>query len=243
MISLVIPAYNEAKMIVHTLQACSDYLAGRFEKAQIILADDGSTDDTLILARSVPGIEVVSYPENRGKGFALRQGMKRAEGELVFFTDADLPYGVEHIARAVRLFRQGADMVIGCRDDARNGYPLTRKVVSRGCQALCSRFLHLPAYDMQCGFKALTREAARLLLPKCRLDGFGFDMELLCLADKYDMKISTLPVRMQQYRADSKVKLLSDSWRVMKDLIKMKQLDRKAGDRSGALYREKSANA
>ncbi len=226
MVSLIIPAYNEEKEIGRTLTYCQRYLSYHFPEYQLIAVDDGSMDDTVEEARRVRGVNILSYPQNRGKGYAVRQGMQLANGDAVFFTDADLPYSLGHLTTALRLIETGADVVIGCRDRERAGYPPVRKILSRGCQALSARVLQSESYDMQCGFKGISRRAVREILPMMQIDDFGFDMELLYLAEKYGMNIRSIPVTIREHRRSSRVHCLSDSCRMAKDMLKIRQMDR-----------------
>mgnify|MGYP002510135594 CR=1 FL=1 len=226
MVSLIIPAYNEEKEIGRTLTCCKEYLSHYLPNHQLIVVDDGSTDHTLEEIQCVKGIHILSYPQNRGKGYAVRQGMRLAGGEAVFFTDADLPYRLEHLLSAVQLIEKGADVVIGCRDQAREGYPLIRKFLSRGCQTLSAWVLQSDSYDTQCGFKGVSRRVARELLPLAQIDDFGFDIELLYLAEKYGLNIKSIPVVMSQQRRDTHVHYLSDSYKIAKDMLKIRRLDK-----------------
>lgn len=226
MVSLIIPAYNEEKIIAQTVLFCQKYLSYHLPEYQLIVVDDGSTDNTLEEASRVKGVNILSYPRNRGKGYAVRQGMQVAGGDMVFFTDADLPYHLKYLQSGLRLMEQGADVVIGNRDHSRTGYPPVRKMLSRGCQALSGLVLQSESYDTQCGFKGVSRRVVRNILPMAQIDDFGFDMELLYLAEKYGMNIKSIPVTMQEHRQDTHVHVLSDSYKIAKDMLKIRQLDR-----------------
>ena len=113
-ISLIIPAYNEEKQILNTLVSVIEYMEEKTAPYEIIVVNDGSRDKTAEMAKSLePYIRLISYEENHGKGYAVAKGVKAAEGEYIFFTDADLSYSPDYIYAGEKLLSGGAEMVIG----------------------------------------------------------------------------------------------------------------------------------
>jgi len=225
-ISLVIPAYNEARIIADTVRAAEEYLSGAFSDYELIIVDDGSTDSTLACAAAAGSdkVRVIGYEENRGKGYAVRTGMMAAEGELVFFTDADAAYGFEAIGKAVSLFESThADAVLGSRrltNGAYDAYPPLRRTASH-CFALLTRLAAGINYDTQCGFKGFTKQASEKVFPHCTIDGFAFDFEAMMIFSELGMTAEQMPVRIINHR-ESTVHVLRDSLRMFADILKIR---------------------
>jgi len=167
-LSVIIPAYNEAPRIERTLEQLAGYLRAKVSEFEIVVVDDGSTDDTsrkvTLAAQKEPRVRLVSLPANRGKGFAVRQGVVAAKGDVICFTDADLSTPVEEIEKGADGLRQGAPVVIASRRhpgsviSLRQG--LLRDWIGRGFNRFVRALLSLPFEDTQCGFKCFSRQAA-----------------------------------------------------------------------------------
>ncbi len=219
-VSLVIPAYNENSLIKDTVKTCLDHLRSNFGEWELIVVDDGSTDGTADAAREASGGEaqVISYPENRGKGCAVRTGVLASKGDVVIYTDADLAYGLEVVPAAVAA-AEDCDVVIGSRRLHKNGYagytPM-RLLASRVFGALV-RVLSGMDYDTQCGFKCFKRQAADRVFSMCRTDGFAFDFEAMMLARRLGLTVKQLPVTIINHR-QSKVHLMRDAMRMLRDV-------------------------
>lgn len=239
-LSVVIPAYNEEGAIAETLQSVSDYFRSTGLRYEVLVVDDGSTDHTrevvLEHARSDTSVQVLQLPQNRGKGAAVRRGVQEARGEVICFIDADLPYRLQNLGDAIALVQSGVtDIAIGARDlresESDQSYPWLRKFMGRGF-SLIVRALLVPAIpDTQCGMKAFSAEAAKLLFSESKLNGFGFDFEVLFLANKYGFRFERIPVVMS-HRHASKVNLLTDSLRMLADLFRVRWLDRRMAYRA-----------
>lgn len=230
-ISFVIPAYNEENRILHTINTILDFLKEHFNEYEIIVVDDGSTDQTVQILKKFPQeyLRVICLDRNHGKGQAIKTGMAAAEGRYCFFTDADLPYRLDSVLHAMNIFNDtDAQLVIGSRnlftDRPDAPYPLHRKVMSKVFSIYMNMVLGLGISDTQCGFKGFTREAAKSIFPVLTIQGFGFDVELLYIAKKYGMQIQSIPVNLR-YTEDSKINIVSDSVKMVLDTLKVKGND------------------
>ena len=223
-LSVVIPAYNEARRLPATLTTLHEYLSGRSYAWEVIVADDGSEDETPAIvqefARTHPGFQVHTFP-HRGKGAAVKQGMLAAHGEYRFLCDADLSMPIEHLSRLLPPDAPAADIVIGSREAPgarRIGEPRRRHLMGRVFNVF-TRLLATPGIaDTQCGFKVFNAGAATALFPRQTLDGFAFDAEILFLARKHNFTTAEVGIDWH-YRAESKVRPFRDGWRTLRDLL------------------------
>ncbi len=232
--SLCIPMYNESSIIKETAQTLSDYMSQNFEDYEIIFSDDGSKDSCgdMVREMSLPCVRVVGYEQNMGKGYAVRTAMLAAEGDIVMFTDADLAYGTDVIKEVYETFQKNpdADMVIGSRNlhkDGYEGYTAIRKLASKAYIKVLAIVGGFKLSDSQCGCKAFSGEAVKKIFPRCEVNRFAFDFECILWAVKFGMKIVEMPVKIINHR-ESKVNVLKDSFRMVKDLLKMKKRIKKA---------------
>ena len=226
--------YNEISIIKETAQTLSDYMSENFEDYEIIFANDGSRDgcDKAVEEMGLPCVRVVGYEENRGKGYAVRLAMLAAEGDIVMFTDADLAYGTDVIKRVYNTFAENpdADMVIGSRNlskDGYEGYTAIRKLASKVYIKVLSIIGGFKLSDSQCGCKAFTGKAAKQIFSRCEVDRFAFDFECILWAVKFGMRIVEMPVKIINHR-ESKVSVLRDSFKMVRDILKMKKRIKKA---------------
>ena len=233
-ISVVVPAYNEAGSIEPNLERIVEYLSAKFSPFEVIVVDDGSTDGTpqsvAQMARKEPRITVVAFPTNRGKGFVVRQGMLKAEGEHVLFTDADLSTPVEAIAKGLKGLEEGSPVVIASRRHAQSVIVLhqawAREAVGRVFNLVVRSLLSLPFQDTQCGFKCFSREAAREIFSLARMDGFAFDVEILVIARRLGYRVREIPVYWTD-SLNSKVRPVRHLSRIVGDLLKIYWNDRR----------------
>ncbi|MBI2230687.1 MAG: glycosyltransferase family 2 protein [Deltaproteobacteria bacterium] len=208
-LSVIVPAYNEAQRLPKTLGRVSEYFAGKSLAYEIIVVLDGPTDGTRELVRSlvcqIPHVRIIDRVVNRGKGFAVKEGMLAARGQLRLFCDADNSTDIAHFDRMKRLFDQGCDLVIA----------------SRSPKDAPGRRLAVPGiWDTQCGFKAFRAEAAERIFSKLTIDRWGFDIEVLALARALNYKIGIIPAHWVN-DARSHVRNI-DYLRVLRDTFKVR---------------------
>jgi dolichyl-phosphate beta-glucosyltransferase len=199
-ISIIIPAYNEAKRLPASLVKVREYLSvSQWEFAEIVVVDDGSVDNTVQLARDA-GVRVLQNPTNRGKGFSVKHGILEAKGEWALVTDADLssPIGeLEKLWNAAE--HEGAQVALGSRAVDRSlvgvHQPMLREATGRVFNAVMRLVTGLPFKDTQCGFKLFQTGVGRKVFSCQQLDGFGFDVEVLFIARKLGFRAVEVPVR------------------------------------------------
>jgi len=204
-LSIVIPAYNEENRIGRTLIETFDYLDRQNYSSEVIVVNDGSTDHTVETVRNFESraggrLRLIENPGNRGKGYSVRNGMLQAAGEIALFYDADLATPTSEIVKVVEPIVEGSyDVVFGSRAIDRSligtRQSLFRETVGRGANLVQFAFTGLRFKDTQCGFKAFRREAAQSVFRLQRIDGFGFDPEILFIAKKQGWRLLETPVR------------------------------------------------
>jgi dolichyl-phosphate beta-glucosyltransferase len=199
-LSIIIPAYNEERRLPATLQAIASYLGSRsWEFVEVLVVNDGSRDRTAAVARAA-GTRVIENPGNRGKGFSVRHGMLKAEGDWLLFTDADLSAPIEELDKLWRMAEnENAEVAIGSRALDRSligvRQPRAREFAGRIFNLVMRAVTGLPFHDTQCGFKLFQRAAALEIFRRQRLDGFGFDVEALYIAARRGYRVLEIPVR------------------------------------------------
>lgn len=202
-ISIVIPAFNEAFRIGSSLDSMIEYLSRHFERYEILVVDDGSTDRTVEVVEGFSGAPVrcLKNESNRGKGFSVRRGMLAARHDPVLFSDADLSTPIEEIGKLLDRVRGDFDIAIGSRrlrkDQDVQRHPF-RKLLGWGFAKLV-QLISLRGYgDTQCGFKMFRRHALCAIFPYQRIERWGFDVEILFIARKRGFRTSEVPVRWYQ---------------------------------------------
>ena len=235
--SSVIPAFREAKKIGRDVEAAGAFLAKTGMIGEVIVVDDGSDDDTAGQARVVqvpPGVhrKIIRYERNRGKGHAVRTGMRETRGDYVMFADSGLCILFDYALRGLELLRSGrCELAHGTRkspeSDIRKAQPLYRRVGSWGFRHVIG-LLGVPREitDSQCGFKVYRGDVARELYGECIIDGFMFDVEMLLRALKKGYRVGEFPVRWYN-DPDTRLKplntafgTLAELWRIHKALAK-----------------------
>ena len=198
-VSIVIPARNEAVRLPPSIRQIRETFPT--EPWEFIVVVERSTDGTVDAAREAvgddPRFEIVANPVARGKGYAVKTGMLRARGDLVFFMDADLSVPLRYIPAFLRHTTE-ADVLIGSRRHPesiiRIHQPLLREAAGRGFNVSLRLLGITPLRDTQCGFKAFTRSAAQAVFSRVEQDGFGFDVEAILVAQSLGLRLLELPV-------------------------------------------------
>ncbi len=228
-LSIVIPAYNEEKRLDRTLARICEYLATaqpRRTNTEIIIVNDGSTDATAAVAcrwmQKIPYLRLVENPGNRGKGYSVRHGMLEAHGNVALFTDADLSSPIEESQQLLAAISAGNDVAIGSRAVDRTLIAIHQSRFRELAGMIFNGFVRLITglrfHDTQCGFKAFVRERSRIVFEQQRIEGFGFDPEILFLAQRHGLRSAEVPVRWAHDEA-TRVHVFSDSLKMFGDLI------------------------
>ncbi|HWM86101.1 MAG TPA: dolichyl-phosphate beta-glucosyltransferase [Kofleriaceae bacterium] len=231
-LSVVIPAYNEAARLGPTLERVVEYCRAHHPAYEVLVVDDGSTDDTAgVVRRFAAGEERVSLIElggNRGKGAAVREGVLAARGREVLFSDADLATPIEELAKLRERLAAGSDIAIASRAapgaDIRVRQHPMRELMGRSFNLLVRLAALGGIRDTQCGFKLFRRDAGHDLFSRARLDGFAFDVEILWLA-RGRYRVDEVPV-VWRHVDDSKVSPGGDAARMFVDLLRIRWLHR-----------------
>ena len=252
--TIVIPAYNERARIVPTLEAVVSCVRRHNWDAEVVVVNDGSSDNTADLVRqfavNAPEVRLMENPTNRGKGYSVRSGLLNAEGEIVMFTDADLSAPIEEAERLFSAIAEGADIAIGSRwlatSRQTHRQPLYRQIFGRCFNLLTRMIMRLPYADTQCGFKAFTRDAAQTVFQLMTIERWGFDPEILFIARKRHFRVKEVPVSWA-HDARSRISYLRDGLQMLKELNivrwnallrrygrEVKIAERETGNRSGA---------
>jgi dolichyl-phosphate beta-glucosyltransferase len=214
-LSVVVPAYNEAKRLPPSLQLITEYLEQRGGEFEIVVVDDGSTDGTPAVAEAILAplgecARVLRNPSNLGKGASVRCGMLAARGSRVLFSDADLSTPIEEVEKLERALDEGAGVAIGSRAvdralvEQRQSWP--RDGVGRFFNFVVRVFAVRGIHDTQCGFKLFAGNVVAPIFARARIDRFGFDVEVLTLAQRLGVPIAEVPVRWRN-NPDSRVTL------------------------------------
>ncbi len=228
LVSIVVPAFNEAARIGESLQKIVDFIRRSPIPFEVIIVDDGSIDETAeIVGRfHLKALRLLRNHQNHGKGYTVRQGVLAATGTYVLFTDADLSAPIEEVNKLLDVaVNEGADVVIGSRklQDSliEKRQSRFREFGARVFNHMVRLLLGLRLQDTQCGFKLFHRQRSRRIFEKQTTPGFGFDPELLFLAGRYGLKICETPVRWG-HSEGSKVRFLQDGVQMFLDLVRIR---------------------
>jgi dolichyl-phosphate beta-glucosyltransferase len=193
-LSIIIPAYNESHRLGGSLSQIQEFLKTFPAQVEVLVVVDGATDNTAEIVKQFPEVKLVSYKKNRGKGYALMQGVEKSQGEYVYFCDADLSTPVSELADFWTL-RKEYDVVIGSRGlgKGKEKSSFLRRLLGKLGNRLINLALDLDIYDTQCGFKLFRREAVKEI-EKLRTWRWGFDFELLYLIKQAGFTMYELPV-------------------------------------------------
>jgi dolichyl-phosphate beta-glucosyltransferase len=225
-LSIIIPSYNEEARLPETLRRIAEYLPTLGLRTEVLVVDDGSTDRTAAVAESFrgkfSGLRVLSNGWNRGKGYSVRHGMLESQGDLVLFTDADLSAPIEESNKLLSALNNGYDVAIGSRAMDRSLISTHQSIFREFAGIIFNKIvrivLRLPFVDTQCGFKAFRRERTQIIFEQQRIEGFGFDPELLYLARHHGLRAIEIPVRWGHSSATT-VNMMGDSLKMFVDIF------------------------
>jgi dolichyl-phosphate beta-glucosyltransferase len=231
-LSIIIPAYNEEALIISTLDCLHTYLSRRPESFEIIVIDDGSRDKTVEsvqqIQQNTDHIRLLINSQNMGKGFSIQRGVLESHGQIIIFTDADLPYELEAIEGFLKALQNGCDLAIGSRvlpGSEVRGVPMLRYAAGQIFSWMVQAVLFRGLPDTQCGFKSFKAQAAKEIFRRITIGGFGFDVEMLFIARKRKYVIQPVPVHMIEHRQRSRVRLMTDSVKMFANLFMVRWND------------------
>jgi dolichyl-phosphate beta-glucosyltransferase len=226
-LSIVIPAFNEARRLEATIETVCGYLRGRSWTWEVRVVDDGSRDETAAIAERLAAAEprlIVQREPHRGKGGAVKTGLLSARGAFRFICDADLSMPINEIARFLPPSLDRFDVAIGTREGLgarRIGEPSYRHVMGRLFNGVVQR-LALPGIeDSQCGFKMFTAAAVHSIFPLVTIDGWAFDVEVLTIAREQGLRVVEVPIEWH-YRSESQVSMVRDSLGMLRELLRIR---------------------
>ena len=235
-LSVVIPAFNEQARIGDTLTAILRYVEAHRIRAEVLVIDDGSTDRTVDVASEKLGRQggrVIKNVENRGKGYSVRRGIAEARGRWVLMCDADQSTPIEEHARLAEIARdRDLDIVIGSR-----GLPdskvevhqqALRESMGKAFNLIVRSLTGLRLHDTQCGFKLMDRNRVLPIVEKSVIDGFAFDVELLCVATRFGLSIAEIPVTWRN-SPDSKVNVATAPLLMLTEVLRVLWRFRRGG--------------
>jgi dolichyl-phosphate beta-glucosyltransferase len=224
-ISVVLPCYRGAELAKRSVTALSSALKRAGTSWEIIVVDDGGGDFAPDEWSGLQHVRLIQSPVNRGKGFAVREGMLAARGDVRIFTDVDLPYGVDLIPVIADYLRQGFHVVLGDRTlpgaSYRQAIGWLRRAASATFTMLVGTMVTGGFFDTQCGLKGVRGDVADALFPLLRVNRFAFDVELVYVALKHRLDIKRIPVRLLNNETSS-VRLLRDSSQGVVDVLSIK---------------------
>lgn len=243
-LSIVIPAYNEAARLGDSLRTVFEYLNKQGPETEVIVVDDGSSDDTADVAeksferRGRVGAELIRVQPNRGKGYVVRKGLLAARAPIALFTDADLSTPITETPKLVAPIERGeCDLTFGSRALDRSligvHQPWRREQGGRVFNLIVRLATGLPFWDTQCGFKAFRLNVCRPILEAATIDRFGFDVELIYLAYLAQLSLQEVPVRWNHFEG-SKVSVTRDSLRMFNE-VRLIRRHAKQGVYDGAI--------
>lgn len=232
-LSVIIPAYNEEKNIKTTIQNLCKYLDNIGISFEIMIIDDGSSDRTSNQVEDMQSsdnyqkdIQLRKNISNKGKGYSVRRGVLESKGKIIVFMDADLAYELDTIQTMYEAVLRGYQVVIGSRNLPQSKMnakvPILRSISGKVYSWIIQLLMFQGISDTQCGIKSFDGQIAKELFSHITINDFGFDVELLFLAKKYNYSILSIPVTMVNHRRESRVNVICDSIKMFIDLFVIK---------------------
>ena len=236
-LSIVVPAYNEGSRLGNSLRSIVTYLDEHAPESELIVVDDGSTDNTANAAREelatskTVRTSVISYQSNLGKGRAVRLGLLASRGDIALFMDADLSTPITETPKLIEPISRGEyDLTFGSRALNKSligvHQPWRREQGGRVFNLLVRLATSLPFWDTQCGFKAFRMSACRPIIEGATIDRFGFDVELLYVAHRAGLRLKEVPVRWD-HAEGSKVNVATDWYKTLNEVGRIRQQARR----------------
>lgn len=232
-LSIVVPAFHEERRLPSAFERLAEFCATLGESSEVLIVVERGSDRTLEIAQEFAALHcqfaVIDNGVQRGKGHAVRSGMLRARGDVVFYMDADLSVPLAEVPKFLAHFaaHPEIDVLAGNRQHAESRITRAQSWLRRTMGQTFNCILRVvsaaPLRDTQCGFKAFRCAAARAIFSRQKLDGFAFDVEVLLLADRLGLRVADLPVEWIN-SPESKVQLLRDSLRMLRDALRVRRL-------------------
>jgi len=228
-VSVVIPLHDEAACVEDNVARVTAYLEQTCNHYEVLLVDDGSTDDTNALCSGIVQrshhIRLIRLDTNRGKGYAVRTGILNATGEYILFTDADLAVPIHFADSCLSVLEGGASVVIASRHRAESTFRVQegvcRRVLGELFRQFAKRVLHLGVSDITCGFKGFTQKAGLDIFSRSQINRWGYDAEILFLAQRLGYVVAEIPVDWY-HSFDSKVRVVLDSFRTFWEICRVR---------------------
>lgn len=228
LLSIIIPAHNEERRLPPTLEKIDNFLRKQSYDAEVIVVENGSTDDTVSVTKTFaathPYVKLIQV-STRGKGLAVKSGMLAANGDYRFICDADLSMPIEELTGFLPPHSDGYDVIIASREgegSRRIGEPEYRHVMGRVLNTIVKLTAVRGFEDTQCGFKMFTRRAAEDLFRVQRMNGIGFDVELLFIAKKRGYRVKQVPITWY-FDPDSRMRLFQDTLKILVEIWEIRQ--------------------
>lgn len=232
-LSIIVPAFDEKTRVGETIKKILGFIEKENLSAELIVVDDGSKDSTADVARKTAAefsaikTDVIRYEVNRGKGFAVRTGLRAATSDIALFSDADLSTPIEELPKLIEPIRQGNfDVTFGSRELDKSliktHQSRRREQGGRVFNFVVRKLTGLPFLDTQCGFKAFNMQKFRPLLPLMQIDRFGFDIEFLYVANRHGLRLQEIPV-VWNHCDGSKVDIWRDSRRTFDEVRQIRR--------------------
>ena len=230
-LSVVIPAYNEEGRIGKSLQKISEYLDQAGYRYELVLVDDGSSDETVKLVKdlAIKNLSILKNGDNRGKGYSIRRGILHCKGNMILMSDADLSTPIEELEKLLEpILDEDYQVAIGSRalpeSDVQLHQPWYREGMGKVFNLFVKALVIGGIKDTQCGFKCFSGKAAKTIFSRQRIDGFSFDAEALFIAERLGYRIKEIPV-VWINSPESRVNVLRDPLKMFTDLWKIKWWD------------------